>query len=75
MNAILTAEKKVATVTDRRRDKVDPEFISDIFCLAGNRFFMLNQTPRGRMSDVPLQKNKHGISSTDVLNYLREEKC
>jgi hypothetical protein len=44
-----------------------------IFRIAGNRVFMIDPLPRGKMADVPLQKSKNGLTSADVLNYLREE--
>ncbi|GHV16957.1 hypothetical protein FACS189493_3700 [Spirochaetia bacterium] len=44
-----------------------------IFRLAGNRIFRIDPLPRGKMADVPLQKNKNGLTSADVLNYLRED--
>ena len=44
-----------------------------IFRLAGNRIFLIDPLPRGKMADVPLQKSKNGLTSADVLNYLRKD--
>ena len=44
-----------------------------IFRIAGNRIFRIDPLPRGKMADVPLQKSKNGLTSADVLDYLREE--
>jgi hypothetical protein len=44
-----------------------------VYRLAGNRIFRIDPLPRGKMADVPLQKSKNGLTSVDVLNYLREE--
>ncbi|MDR1971654.1 MAG: hypothetical protein LBQ46_07010 [Treponema sp.] len=44
-----------------------------IFRIAGNRVFRIDPLPRGKMADVPLQKSKIGLTSADVLDYLREE--
>ena len=47
----------------------------NIFYIAGNRIFRVEPLPRGKMADIPLQKSKSGLTSSDVLDYLREEKC
>ncbi|GBR77679.1 hypothetical protein RDn1_338 [Candidatus Termititenax dinenymphae] len=44
-----------------------------IFRIAGNRILRIDPVPRGKMADVPLQKSKNGLTSADVLDYLREE--
>jgi hypothetical protein len=63
-----TAHEKIAlkNVESRPGEKV-------IFRLAGNRIFRIDPLPRGKMADVPLQKSKNGLTSADVLNYLRED--
>ncbi|GHV96152.1 hypothetical protein AGMMS50293_24720 [Spirochaetia bacterium] len=40
---------------------------------AGNRIFRIDPLPRGKMAEVLLQKSKNGLTSADVLNYLRED--
>jgi hypothetical protein len=37
--------------------------------------FINPERGRGKMADIPLQKSKSGLTSADVLDYLREEKC
>jgi hypothetical protein len=41
-----------------------------IFRIAGNHVFRIDPLPRGKIADVPLQKSKSGLSSTDVRNYF-----
>ena len=53
--------------------QVDGLGAKTIFRVAGNRVFRIDPLPRGKMADVPLQKSKNGLSSADVLDYLREE--
>jgi hypothetical protein len=45
-----------------------------IFHVAGNRILRIESRPRGKMADIPLQKSKMGLTSVDVLDYLREVK-
>jgi hypothetical protein len=46
-----------------------------IFHVAGNRILRIESRSRGKRADIPLQKSKTGLTSADVLDYLREDKC
>jgi hypothetical protein len=64
-------EKTILKNTDSHpADSLDAKVV---FRLAGNRIFRIDPLPRGKMADVPLQKSKNGLTSADVLNYLRED--
>jgi hypothetical protein len=45
------------------------------FRIAGNRILRIEPRHRGKMADIPLQKSKTGLTSADVLDYLREDIC
>ncbi|GHT83104.1 hypothetical protein FACS1894137_03410 [Spirochaetia bacterium] len=67
-----TAHEKIA-LKNAESHPVDSLGEKVVFRLAGNRIFRIDPLPRGKMADVPLQKNKNGLTSADVLNYLRED--